>query len=93
MGFSGGPDRTRICDLYRVKVRKSISCRPRCCVFRNLQKSDLDSNWTPRRLSILVWTPLGLQRMVQDAIVTVPCFFSSMTFLPVRRLLALASLS
>jgi len=53
----GGPDRTRICDLYRVKVRKSISCRQRSCVFRNLQKDDLDSNWTPRR--VLYW--FGLQ--------------------------------
>ena len=48
LNLSGGPDRTRICDLYRVMVRISITYRQRSRVFRNLQESDLDSNWTPR---------------------------------------------
>ena len=72
-------------DLYRVKVRISITCGQRSCVFRDLQES--------------VWTPIGRQEAfvvgerVQDAIVTVFCFLSSMIFLRVRRRLALASLS
>jgi hypothetical protein len=47
----------------------------------------------------LIWTLIGRQEAfvvgerVQDAIVTVFCFLSSMIFLPMRRRLALASLS
>lgn len=43
----GGPDRTRICDLYRVKVLPSIPYRHAFGGFIDLREPDVDSIWTP----------------------------------------------
>jgi hypothetical protein len=48
--LDGGPERTRISDLYRVKVRTSITYLRPGCVFSEIEKTDLDSIWTPRPL-------------------------------------------
>src|SRR5579862_455183 len=53
--FSGGPDRTRICDLYRVKVLRSIDYRVPSMKTRDLQEEDLDRKWT----SAGGWTSRG----------------------------------
>jgi hypothetical protein len=52
---------TRTADLYRVKVKRSITYSRLSSVFIELQSDDLDSIWTPRLLGVWVWTPVGLQ--------------------------------
>ena len=47
LNWNGGPERTRISDLYRVKVRRSITCRHGARRFNGLHASDVDSIWTP----------------------------------------------
>jgi hypothetical protein len=55
LNLGGGPDRTRICDLYRVKVLASIAYKVRSLKTRDLHTSDLDRNWN----SAGVWTSYG----------------------------------
>jgi hypothetical protein len=47
---SGGPDRTRICDLYRVKVLRSIACDLPSMKTRELEAMSLDFKWTAEPL-------------------------------------------
>ena len=52
---SGGPDRTRICDLYRVKVVRSIAYEGLHMKTKELRVDDLDLKWTSEPF----WTSRG----------------------------------
>lgn len=75
-GLSGGPGRTRICDLYRVKVNISVTYRPLSRVFIHLQPARLDAIWTPRPLPCHgmdsvrtpLWTPVRPRQRAEPAV-------------------------
>src|SRR5690349_7844658 len=63
--MGGGLERTRISDLYRLKVRRSITCRQAAGVFNGLGVFDWDSfgrQGADETILEPVWTPHGLVR-------------------------------